>query len=316
MTGNTKPDQVAIGIDLGGTATRFVSLDARGHVWSHFVVGTPAIGSADELGDFVAEKVVEVAAGREVASVGVGASGPIDANGVIQNPATLPAFTGVDLLPNLQKAFDLQPVIDNDAVTAAIGEARLGAGRSNPSMLMITLGTGVGVCLLQEGQPFRAADGSHPEAGHLSIGGADAPCYCGRLACWEQVASRRALQASSSALFDEPLGTAEDIDRAAQLTNSGDGSALAMFTNYGRRLAEGLSNLISAYGANFVVIGGSGSNYLPFYGPAMREHLLEIQDCFPIPIVGAQLGADGGAIGAALLGRQARSIKTVHADVD
>jgi predicted NBD/HSP70 family sugar kinase len=89
-----------------------------------------------------------------------------------------------------------------------------------------------------------------------------------------------------------------------------------MFVSYGRRLAEGLSNLISAYGANFVVIGGSGSNYFPFYGPSMREHLLEIQDCFPIPIVGAQLGADGGAIGAALLGRDIRANTTTRADVD
>jgi glucokinase len=108
MSTTVDVEQAAIGIDLGGTATRFVALDTRGHVWSRFVVGTPETGSADMLGDFVVDRIVEAAAGREITSIGIGASGPIDTNGIIQNPATLPAFTGVDLLPNLNKAFGLK----------------------------------------------------------------------------------------------------------------------------------------------------------------------------------------------------------------
>jgi glucokinase len=305
MSPATPLENLAVGIDLGGTATRFVAVDSREQVRARRIVGTPRSGNPEQLRRFINQNVRTIAEGGQILSIGIGASGPIDADGVIQNPDTLPAFTGVDLLPGIEREFHHRPAIDNDAVTAALGEARFGAGRSNPNMLMVTLGTGIGVCLLQHGQPFRAADGSHPEAGHLSISGPDAPCYCGRSTCWEQVASRRALQDAASSLFDDARDSSEDIDRASQLASTGDSAAIEMFANYGRRLADGLSNLIAAYGANFVVIGGSGSNYLPSYGPALREHLLEIQDCFPIPIVGAQLGEDGGAIGAALLGRDA-----------
>jgi glucokinase len=305
MSPATPLENLAVGIDLGGTATRFVAVDARGQVRARRTVGTPRSGNPNELRRFINQNVRTVVEGSQILSIGIGASGPIDADGVIQNPDTLPAFTGVDLLPAMEREFHHRPAIDNDAVTAALGEARLGAARSNPNMLMVTLGTGIGVCLLQHGQPFRAADGSHPEAGHLSIGGPDAPCYCGRSTCWEQVASRRALQDAATRLFDDARDSSKDIDRASQLASTGDAAAIEMFANYGRRLGEGLSNLIAAYGPNFVVVGGSGSNYLPSYGPALREHLLEIEDCSPIPIVGAQLGEDGGAIGAALLGRDA-----------
>ena len=70
-------------------------------------------------------------------------------------------------------------VIDNDAVTAAIGEHAYGAGRDSSGLLVVTLGTGVGVAALIRGRPVRGADGGHPEAGHIAVSGPPAPCYCG-----------------------------------------------------------------------------------------------------------------------------------------
>lgn len=122
---------IAIGVDLGGTGTRLVALDGYGDTVAQLVVPTPGAVPADAAVDFLVERVASLAGEANVRSIGIGASGPIDADGVIRNDDTLPAFTGVDLAGALAAAFGAPVAVDNDAVTAAIGEAVAGAaGRS------------------------------------------------------------------------------------------------------------------------------------------------------------------------------------------
>ncbi len=302
MNVEDRPPAVSVGVDLGGTATRFVSLDAEGRINRQLIVSTPAEATGDDAIRFLVDHIGQLGHHAHLESIGIGASGPIDAGGIIRNSETLPAFSGIDILAGVEAGLGLRPTIDNDAVTAAIGEHRLGAGRSARDMLMVTLGTGVGVCLLQNGIPFRGADGRHPEASHISVGGPPAPCYCGRTTCWEQTASRRALQDAASALAEHPSHSSHDIDRAETLALAGDTDALALFADYGRTLAEGLADLIAIYEPHRVVIGGSGSSYLPSYGHALRESLGRIAGLDVAMVVAAQLGEFGGAIGAALVG--------------
>ena len=292
---------LAIGVDLGGTATRFVSLNDDSEVVFQFIEGTPSQGSKESVVRFLVDNIRRLTAEQPIGSIGIGASGPIDAKGIIRNDETLPAFSNIDLIGKLELELDHRPTIDNDAVTAAIGEYRLGSGRGAKDVLMVTLGTGVGVCLLQDGKPFKATSGQHPEASHVSLVGVPAPCYCGRLRCWEQTASRTALQESASALIDHPTLTSRDIDRALGLAEAGDERSRQMFASYGHSLGEGLLTLISAYGPDRVIIGGSGSNYLDGYEPALRQSLEQITGIDAGMIFASELGEYGGAIGASLV---------------
>jgi glucokinase len=142
---------------------------------------------------------VEVAGEQPVAAAGIGASGPVTAAGIIDNPATLPGYTGLDLCADIEKGTGWPCVIDNDAAAAAIGEYRYGAGRGSRTGLVVTLGTGIGVGVVTGGQLVRAGDGTHPEAGHIAVPDAPVPCYCGLARCWEQAASRTALEALTGA---------------------------------------------------------------------------------------------------------------------
>jgi glucokinase len=297
---NRRMPSVAIGIDLGGTGTRIVALDPSGVVRGERIVLTSQqVGSVDAVVDPLVEQIRAVAGAARVTAIGIGASGPIDADGIVRNDDTLPAFSNIPLRELISDRFGVRCVIDNDAVTAALGENTHGAGRDAQSVLMITLGTGVGVALVVDGRPVRAADGTHPEAGHIPVAGTSAPCYCGLSTCWEQLASRTALDQLTCG------ETVEFAERAA----AGDPVATSVFDMYGVRVAAGLAVLLTLSHPARVVLGGSAAQYLPLFSPALQEGLRRSQGFSWHPQLRlAALGALSGAIGAAVLaGEPARS---------
>ncbi|MEU1970762.1 ROK family protein [Microbacterium sp. NPDC019599] len=293
---------VRVGIDLGGTGTRFVAVDDDSVVVATATFATPVDLAPAAARSFLVREARAVAAGRSISAVGIGASGPIDREGVIRNPETLPAFTDVELLAPIAAELAAPVRIDNDAVTAALYEVSQGAARGSTSTLMVTLGTGVGVAALRGIEPVRGSDGTHPEAGHLSVTGAHAPCYCGRLACWEQLVSRSALQRAAGSLLRVAKGTATDIDDAAERAQQGNADAIAIFDAFGRHLAEGLADLLTVVRSSCVVLGGSAARYQPAFGPELNRRLAEIDLYGPVPPVRiSSAGVFGGAIGAAYL---------------
>ena len=284
-----------LGADLGGTGTRVVLTDETGAVLAHRSGPTssdPAV-AVDQL----AAALAEVADGP-AAGIGIGASGPVDAAGVVRNPATLPAYTGADLIGTLTERFGVPVLVDNDAVTAAYAETRLGAARDVRAVLVLTLGTGVGVVLMTDGRPLRTASGTHPEAGHLSLPG-EAPCYCGRASCWEQQASRAALQRHVDAL-------GLDLDTAYARSMDDDPESAAVFSAYGTAVGVGLADLLTMLGPDLVVLGGGGARYVDAYRPALERALAHVVGCYPrTPVVASTLGDLAGAIGAALMSAHA-----------
>jgi glucokinase len=285
---------VTLGIDLGGTGTRIVAIDADGAIRHEVTVATPRhVPPMTAVADLV-EQIRLAGRGSELRGVGIGASGPIDADGIIRNDDTLPAFSHVPLVDIIRGVMQRPCLIDNDAVTAAIGENTYGAGKQSPGLLMITLGTGVGVSMLIDGLPFRSADGTHPEAGHLPIPGPAAPCYCGLDICWEQLASRTALDVATGQT------TAETAARA----DGGDRDALKLFELYGERVGLGASALATIFRPDRLVIGGSAAKYLPLFAAGFERGLARNPSfAWTPPYDAGQLGALSGAIGAAVMVR-------------
>jgi glucokinase len=302
MLDGLMPDRITVGIDLGGTGSRFVALDAQGVVRASVSVPTPCERDQAGLTAFFEQHITAVVQRHRLVAIGIGASGPVDAGGIIRNPETLPALSGFDLPALLGSLFGVPCLIDNDAVTAALGEAHSGAARGYAAALMVTLGTGVGVCMLRGGLPVRGGDGQHPEAGHMSVSGPAAPCYCGRATCWEQVASRSALGRAAMGVAPD-AGTERDaLYHLALRAGQGDAAAQTVFTTYGTRLGGGLANLLTALRPECVVLGGGGAVYLEQYRSALLDTLASVRDCYPaFSLYQSELGDAGGAIGAAAM---------------
>lgn len=304
--GHSRRD-VVVGIDIGGTGARFVATPpSDGWALARTTSPTPATGDADTLLSFLRTQIDAVTGGARPLAVGVGASGPIDPGGVIRNPDTLPAFTGLPLVDLLGSITDGPVVIDNDAVCAALAEHHLGAARGSARSLHVTLGTGVGVCLLEGDRPFRHSDGSHPEGGHLAVTIPTARCYCGRDACWEQAASRRHLQRAAARLLERPPTDRTVTAEVARRATSGDAAAIAVFDDYGHRVADGLGSLLALYGPTHVIIGGSAATHLDLYRPSIQTSLDRLQGWIPrCTLLRTALDDYGGALGAAQLARGA-----------
>lgn len=288
--------EVTVGVDLGGTGTRIVALDQHGTICRQRT--QPTIDAAGlSPGDVVAaltEHIVAVAGPAPLAGIGIGASGPIDGNDIIRNDDTLPAYSHIPLAGMIADRLGVPCAITNDAVAAAIGENAYGAGQRSDSLLMVTLGTGIGVAVLTPAGPVRAADGSHPEAGHLPVPGPAAPCYCGLQTCWEQLASRRALDALTSGRTEE----------CAAKARGGDGPAREVFSAYGRRVGAGTGALLTLFRPARVVLGGSAARYLPLFASGFKESMARTGAyAWTPPYAEAALGSLSGAVGAAVLAR-------------
>ena len=285
---------VTVGIDLGGTGTRIVALDHAGLLCSRISVPTRHDPAADvsQLISGLAALIQDAAGGARLEAVGIGASGPVDRGGVIRNDATLPGYSHIPLAQLITARLGVPCAIDNDAVAAALGENTYGAGQHSPVLLAITLGTGIGVALLHDGTPYRGSDGVHPEAGHIPVPGPPAPCYCGLATCWEQLASRTALDTA----------TGQATDQMAAAATAGDERSRQIFDRYAEHVATGLATLTTAFRPARIVVGGSAARYLPLLRPGIDRALTRSQPyAWKPPVAAAELGEYSGAIGAAVL---------------
>lgn len=291
--------EVRIGVDLGGTTTRVVAVRPDGAVAADRVVSTGALGARapDGVASLIG-MIEEVGSSLWVAGVGIGASGPIDSHGIIRNSDTLPNLTGVSIPAAIEERLGVPAAIDNDSVAFALGEWRFGAGRGANSVVGVTLGTGIGAAYVDGAGPFRGGDGEHPEGGHIPVPSAPDPCYCGLASCWEQAASRTALER-----LIERDGRYPDVESAARGARDRSGEAGSVFARYGDAVGSGLITLCTLFRPERVVIGGGSAAYADLF-LASAESAMERSERYATTrdLRVSELGVLAGAIGATCLG--------------
>lgn len=295
---------VKAGIDLGGTGTRIIIRGESG------ILNTMTLPTAefcqleqkDRAQTLASHVLALIPKGMELISLGLGASGPVDtASGIINNKDTLECFSFFPLVDELKKILGINVAIDNDAVAAVLGEYHFGAGKNSQRLLMVTLGTGIGVALLDKGIPFRTSDHQHPEAGHIPVSGNPATCYCGLRGCWEMLASRTWLQQNLEALLPRTPFEKQDISFYQTLSAEREEVA-AIFHRYGNYLGRGLVTLLTLYGPDLTILSGSAAHYYPLFKSGLEESLMRA-DAYAINkrIVPSELGDIAGALGATVI---------------
>jgi glucokinase len=186
---------------------------------------------------------------------------------------------------------------------AAAAEAALGAGRGAGDVLFVAIGTGIGGAIVVEGHPYGGAHGRAGEIGHTVADPDGPPCACGARGCVEALASAAAIE---RAYAETGAGDGASAREVAALAGAHDPAARAVWDRAVAALAAGLADAITLLDPARVVIGGglaeAGPALLEPVAAAVAEHLT----LGPAPpIVGAELGAEAGCRGAALLAWQA-----------
>lgn len=301
----------AVGVDLGGTHLRVGLVDADGQVLRATDVpsstGRPPEANLTYLGDVIegllTEAPVERAAWR---GIGIGTSGPVDiSSGLIDNPFTLPAWSGVSLRAPLAERFDRPVWIDNDASAAALGEYWRGAGMGSERLAMVTIGTGIGGALVEDGRVYHGARAFHPEVGHHIVDPSGPACYCGAAGCWEQLAAGPAIARAWTEVLrargDSAAGTSEDFFAAMR---AGDADAQRLGATISRYLGLGLQNIVAFYAPDVVVLGGGVAAHFDLLEPGLRVVLAEAVGCQPpggMALRASRLADAAGILGAAYM---------------
>jgi glucokinase len=303
----------AIGIDVGGTRTAAVRIDADGDVLARAMRPTPA----DDQEATIA-RMIEVARGLisgEVTAIGIAAAGLVDRSGVMRFAPNL-AWRDTDLAGRVGASLGMPVTADNDNTAAAWGEFRLGSGRGSAHMLLVGVGTGIGGGVVADGRLFRGAHGFAAEIGHVIVEPGGPACGCGNRGCWEQVASgttitregRAAVHRHAHSLIAELVhGNAEQVtgELVTQAARQGDPTARGILMEVGHRLGEGIAGLVNVLDPEVVVVGGGASEagdlLLEPARAAFRRSVMAYDRRPDVALREAALGNDAGAIGAALL---------------
>jgi glucokinase len=266
--------------------------------------------------------VAELRAAHDVGAVGLAAAGYIDRARTRVMFAPNLAWRDESLRDLVEARVGLPTVLENDANCAAWAEHRFGAGRDARTLVMATIGTGIGGGLVHDGELYAGGFGVGAEFGHMRVVPGGRACACGLLGCWEAYGSGTALAVRARELAQEdPTSAGVLLELAggdlaavrgllvAEAAARGDAAARRSFAELARWIGEGLASLAAVLDPDVIVVGGGVSESPELDLDAIRAAFGPAETGFghrPEPAIRrAELGNRAGLIGAADLARAA-----------
>lgn len=276
----------AIGIDIGGTNIRAARITPDGTIHDRRSIAT----DRDAAGCLrICLDLIAALRDGDTAAIGVGVPGQVDF-------ATQRALSGgyVDLssLPfasQIARTTTLPVTIDNDANMALVGESRCGAAKGLSHVVLLTIGTGIGGAIMDNGTLLRGR-GTAGQLGHLTVVPEGRPCVCGRRGCVETESSGTAFATHLAEARLPPSLRAQD------LMTRDDPAAAQVLRRWAAPLRHAIDTLITTLAPEAILIGGgAGTAAL-----AALSRVPPARSWFDAPVLPAALGDDAGVTGAAL----------------
>jgi len=319
-----------VGLDLGGTNIKVGCVDDLGQTLSYHTLRTEVERGPDDaarrMGESIHQAIREAGlAADDVARVGLGSPGTMDIPaGRLVDPANLPGWQNYPLRDRVRDACALPVSFANDARAAAYGEMWLGSGRGYKSLILLTLGTGIGCGIIVVEVILDGAHSHGGEFGHSIIDFAEDArvCGCKKTGHFEAYASatavalrtQEALDAGRASSISRRLTQGQDLEAkiVAEEAATGDPLALEIILDTARYLGIGIVNLMHTIDPEVILLGGA----MTFGGkaaPLGRRFLKRVQEeihrraykflAQRTVIDFATLGGDAGYIGAAGIAR-------------
>lgn len=305
--------KICFGVDIGGTTVKLGLFTSTGELREQWEIPTRTEEKGKNIlpdtAEFINKKIEELQLDKDdILGIGIGVPGPVVDESVVYECVNL-GWGTVDVAKEMKELTGLRTKVNNDANVAALGEQWRGGGKGYDSVVMITLGTGVGGGVILDQKIRSGSKGAAGEIGHIMVNMEETDtCGCGKQGCLEQFASasgivkeaKRLLQHSdtASALRGIENLTAKDIfDKAKE----GDELALESVDQLGKYLALAASHISAVIDPQAYVIGGGVSKagqilidtikkyYDPFVMKALKGREFKL----------AELGNDAGIYGSA-----------------
>ena len=260
---------VALGIDIGGTNTKFGFVDREGELLNDYSISTSVHQTIESylhsLSDNVQKALSDLDEEVRFIGIGIGAPNGNYYNGTIEHAPNLNWKGVVKFIELLKQYYSLPMAITNDASAAAIGEMVFGGGKSMKDFFVVTLGTGLGSGFVSNGKLIYGHDGFAGELGHVNVKPDGRYCGCGRRGCLETYVSATGIKRTVYKLLADHNGnsrlagvsfndlTAEMITHAAK---EGDAIALEAFEYTGRILGMQLADAVALFSPEAIFLLG------------------------------------------------------------
>lgn len=199
---------ITVGIDIGGTNTKFGVVDREGKVLTQGSISTQEHDGFEPFFKAMAKAIreaMETVGPVHLLGIGVGAANGNYYHGTIEHATNLPWKGIIPLAEMVKQEFDVPCIVTNDANAAAVGEMVFGAARGMKDFIVITLGTGLGSGFVSNGQLINGKHGIAGEVGHTSVNPAGRYCNCGKRGCLETYVSATGIKRTVYKLLADHL---------------------------------------------------------------------------------------------------------------
>lgn len=307
-----KTKMPALGIDLGGTKLSAAVICDQKLITEPKRLPTPA--GADKIIEAILELLTAFRKDHLIAGVGIATAGivKVDTGEVIGSTGNLPGWEGTAIRTIIERRTMLPVHVENDANAAAYGEFCAGKLRDKKCLVMVTLGTGIGVGIVIEGKIYRGAHWAAGECGHMKVSMDNRRlCTCGLFDCWEAYGSGRGLLATGKELIagvkpeqSELVVKGKDLtnEAIAQAAKDGDLLAQRALNRWHDHLCAGMVSLAHTLDPDCFVVTGGMAKFVDF---ALLRELVSDRSlprvAEKLDLRSSVLGTHGGMIGAAQL---------------
>ncbi|WP_439818419.1 ROK family glucokinase [Weissella paramesenteroides] len=316
-----------IGIDLGGTTIKFAIMTATGEIQQKWSIQTNILDEGSHIVPDIIESInyhldlYQLDKDR-IIGVGMGTPGTVDEkSGTVQGAFNLNWKEPQNVKADLEAGLGFPVAIDNDANAAALGEQWRGAGNNQPEVVFVTLGTGVGGGLVNEGKLIHGVKGSAGEIGHMIVEPGGYLCTCGNYGCLEQYTSATGIVHLAHDYADAYAGDSKlkaMVSNGDEITSKivfdlakeGDYLANEVVDKVAFYLGLATANIANMLNPSAIVIGGGVSAAGEFLLTRVQKNFNDFafkmtRDVTEVKL--AELGNDAGAYGAASLALQAQA---------
>lgn len=204
---------------------------------------------------------------KQLLGIGVGLAGVVDSRQGILRQSPFFGWKDIPLRNLLQTRLRVPVYIDNDVNTLTLGEKWLGSGIPEENFIVITVGRGIGMGIVVNGQIYRGKSGGAGEFGHVVVDPNGPLCDCGKRGCLESYLSDRALIAAGRKAIP---GFDGDLDSLMQMANAGNAAAAQVFTDAGQLLGRQIANVVNIMDPKLILISGEGVRMGEIFFTALR----------------------------------------------
>ena len=308
-----------IGIDIGGTNLRGAVVDSKGKILKKYSLSSEANVGIDNLINNLIDLINNLRADFKITGIGIGIPGILDSKkGIITQAPNIKNAANYPIIKVLNSRIKprLPLVIENDANCAAFGEYEFGVGLGLKTLIMITLGTGVGGGIILNGEIWNGAHGMGAEIGHIKIYPDGSKCNCGHRGCLESYSSLVGIKNMikkgvtenkiNKRLLEKIKSTKQDKlpELFYEEAKNGNSFSKRLWEEFGKALGIAISSLTNLLNVEIVVIGGGIANAWQMFIPSTKKTVKENTLIGPyqkLKISKSKLKDDAGILGAASL---------------